>query len=276
MSTSAISVNPSTTSPLHVADPSDDVPFASASSSTTSPLLRFPQELCDAIIDQFGPRKRVDGSNYGWIVQSWALKQCALVCKRWTPRAQRLLFRCVHLSSLRSLRALEAQLVMKEEHYAVVRVMMVKREAAAQGYPVYTLLAAAAADLAGKCANLRELELDGFGETGLFDRSYREADRYLAFDAPAHSVLFREAFRAVRVVNLHWMSFLSGADFVEFVRSFTALEELVCNNVEVKQSSDLQKIGAMISQQRTGSLFGRLRALYMVRHRTLLRHRGQT
>ena len=49
----------------------------------TPPIL--PQELCDAIIDEIG---YLEPDPRYWYFDTRTLKQCALVCRAWTPRAQ--------------------------------------------------------------------------------------------------------------------------------------------------------------------------------------------
>ena len=105
-----------------VPSPLDPIPVIPPSSHTMAPLTafplrRFPHEICDVIIDQLKPKETV--SPYGtvqWVINSRALKSCALVSREWRPRAQLWLVHYIWLASLECLRKLESFLDLKTQY----------------------------------------------------------------------------------------------------------------------------------------------------------------
>ena len=147
---------------------------------------RLPQELCDIIIDELG----CSGNEYFYRnSDARTLKQCSLVCRAWTPRAQLRLFRYVSLSSVESLRELEVQLCLREEYVPEIHAIRIFI-AESRGYPIRNL-ASAVTTLARRCSKLQVLQVDGpyNGEPGDSSKFHP----YLPFHSRIHSALYRQS-----------------------------------------------------------------------------------
>ena len=146
----------------------DPLPVISLSSAiyphnAISPKMkspRFPQEICDAIIDELaslrlfrpGCRNPID-------VNCEELKRCALVCRGWRPRAQLWIFRYVSFvkRSLDGLRLLEAQLDLRPDYVSGVHGIHIRCDNG-DGYPS-RLVSTVARSLVGRCPRIRYLSL---------------------------------------------------------------------------------------------------------------------
>ena len=218
---------------------------------------RQPQELCDIIIDE---RACLGNGHLYWNFDTWALKQCALVCRAWTPRAQLWLFRYVALGSVDSLRKLEAQLCLREEYVPeieAIRIFIADR----RGYPICNL-AHAVTTLARRCSKLHALQVFGAYNGGSGESS--KFHPFLPFHSRIHSALYRQSFSTLTNLRLVEIRFHSDTDFLRLILSFPALSYLYLWNIHFNILERVKEHNyILLLKNRKGSL-GRLRFLEMV------------
>ena len=212
----------------------DPLPVISLSSAiyphnAISPKMkspRFPQEICDAIIDELASLRLFRPGCWNPIdVNCEELKRCALVCRGWRPRAQFWIFRYVSFvnRSLDGLRLFQAQLDLRPDCLSGVRGIHFCW-GYGDSYPS-RLVSTIAHSLVGQCPRIRYLSLIAyifkFSATGPLT-----VHRCLPFHSRLHSALFRQSFRTITHLSLHRVRFHSDTDFFSFLSTFTSLETL--------------------------------------------------
>ena len=230
--------------------------------STAFPLRRFPHEICDVIIDQFKPKETV--SPYGtvqWVINSRALKSCALVSREWRPRAQLWLVHYIWLASLECLRKLESFLDLKTQYIPEIRAIQI-RYGNYTRYPVRNL-ATAAVSLVRRCPNLSALCIDI--ERGIRDDEGAESNSpYFPFHARFHTAVYRQSFIAVTVLLLDGVYFHNDTDFSNFLFSFASLEDITLNSVTCDVVQRINEADYILQLKNRRHPFEMLRSLRMV------------
>ena len=234
------------------------VPAQSAFPSIlTSP--RLPQELCDIIMDELG---RLGSDNFHWNLETRALKQCALVCRAWTPRAQLWLFRFVSLGSVESLRKLEVQLCLREEYVPEIQAICILIAEWNRGYPIRNL-ASAVTTLARKCSNLRVLEVDGSAYNGVPGYS-ANFHSFFPFQLRIHSALYRQSFSTITDLRLVGIFFHSDTDLLRLILSFPALRVLTLWRIHCNILERVKEVDYILQLKKRKGVLGRLSRLEMV------------
>ena len=245
----------------------------------------IPTELCERIIDALGA-----GADH-WDDDPCrrALHACALVCRAWRPRVRLWLLRRVRLfddaSCRRLVRVLEGSVHGDGSTSACgatgagVGCARFVREAwlycgvAAGEHPPATAMSAYVSVLWNRLRALGTLHVWGVG----LSRRSGEAERLLPH-LPLHPRLYASlgaSLSSVTVLDLHRLMFGNFADFARLVGCFSALEELVCDQV------DWTVLGPFTGFMRSGStacsgtrFLRNLRCLDVSRHETLLGNTG--
>ena len=197
-----------------------------------------------------------------WDTESRPLKRCALVCRGWRPRAQFWLFRYVSLGSLRSLRKLESQLGVRADLFQGVHEIHIGCQDR-EGYPVGNL-PSAVATLARKCPNLKVLSLQKTGN-GELDEDDSPHHSYLPFHSRLHSALFRQSFGNITALSIRSIRYHSDTDFLTFIFSFVALEELSLYFVQFDILHKTKGRDYILLLKKRKGIFAKLQHVYMVR-----------
>ena len=188
---------------------------------------RLPVEVCENIIDSLcsgdNVREQVENSRI--------LHQCALVCRAWRVRSQRILFYAVVLRDLTALQRFSAVLD-AAPHLGefVYEVILVGQSLHGTASPLSSLPIL----LAGKLPKLQELTMDNRpGErTSCIQASDSLPKKPLQYiSLPPRSSLFLSAFSAVFRLWVNHVTFRCFSDFARMVNSFPALEYLHCDGV---------------------------------------------
>ena len=210
-------------------------------------------------MDELG---RLGSDNFHWNLETRALKQCALVCRAWTPRAQLWLFRFVLLRGVESLRKLEAQLRLREGYVPEIQAIRIFIAEWNRGYPIRNL-AHAVTTLARRCSKLQVLEVDGTynGEPGDSSKFHP----FLPFHSRIHSALYRQSFSSVTELRLYHTGFHSDTDSLQLLLSFPALRELFLFDIRCNISGRVKECNYILLLKNRKAALGKLRLLRMVR-----------
>ena len=212
-------------------------------------------------MDELG---RLGSDNFHWNLETRALKQCALVCRAWTPRAQLWLFRYVALGGVESLRQLEAQLFLSEEYVPEIQVIRIFIAEHKRGYPIRNL-ASAVTTLARKCSNLQVLVVDGGAYNGEPGDSAK-FHTFFPFQLRVHSALYRQSFSALTTLRLVEIRFHSDTDFLRLILSFPALRDLYLWDIRCSILERVRERDYILLLKNKKGVLGRLRFLDMVRN----------
>ena len=240
--------------------PSEAPTNAILPATTLSPKL--PGELCDAVIDELGHWETLNIHGVTeWYTGSQALKQCALVCREWRPRAQFWLFCYASLNNRESLWGFESTLELRAEYLAGIHGIRVYCQNS-EGYPVHSLPTAVTA-LARRCPKLRALYVDGIVDHQ-WDEDALCTHVSFPFHLRLHSALFRQSFSNFTILILHSIHYHSDADFLAFMFSFTALQELVIQDVTCRSVQRVQRSEYIALYKKRKGVLKNLRSLRMV------------
>ena len=196
-----------------------------------------------------------------WKFETRALKQCALVCRAWTPRAQLWLFRFVSLGSVESLRKLEVQLCLRKEYLPEINAIHISI-AESRGYPIRNLASAATA-LARRCSNLQVLEVDGSAYNSAPGDSAK-FHSFFPFQLRMHSALYRQSFSTVTTLRLVGIFFHSDTDLLHLILSFPALRDLALWNIHCNILERVKEVDYILLLKKRKGVLGRLSGLEMV------------
>ena len=195
-----------------------------------APPLHIPTEVCENIIDMLYSKGFIDTTSE----QLTALRSCALVCRNWRTRSQRMLFYRVQLSGTTPLRRLSTTLD------AAQRLCDYVYEVQLTGYHLQSttsIFSLFPAVFARKLPNLCRLEIVHLSEnyekwfpTGrTLDPPKSKSLPYI----PLHSRFpaFLSSFTAVTFLYMQSTTVRSFSELARMLHSLPNLEELICSSV---------------------------------------------
>ncbi len=184
---------------------------------------RLPIEVCERIIEA------VYDSRYTLVSTSLAtLSGCALVCRAWRPRAQRVLFEFVLLRDKDALYCFAELLDASPELGTYVRTLAFRGYLHVPYSPAVLFLTA----LRGKLTNLVELFIYGFRDAEKALNPLPEGEKELPF-LPIHpyfpSLLM--SISHIRRLDFVDVRFPSFGDFARFLSTLPSLNVLACHRI---------------------------------------------
>ncbi|KAM5545164.1 hypothetical protein V8D89_001275 [Ganoderma adspersum] len=200
--------------------------------SSRPPALHIPTEIYENVIDMLYSMHTRD------TLQNIAtLSRCALVCRAWRVRSQRMLFYKIQLSAGSSFHRLVAILDAGQHLRKYVHEVIL-----AEHYPHATtsIFALFPAVFAGKLPNLRSIDVIlrlRSAETDETSISYPSRPDPPKFKALQHIPLhlhfpaFLSSFTAVSSMCLDGTTFRSFTEFARMLRGLPSLEDLGCHSV---------------------------------------------
>ena len=201
--------------------------------SSRRPALYVPTEIYENVIDMlYSQHTRDTLSNIA------TLNRCALVCRAWRVRSQRMLFYKIQLSAGSSLHRLIATLDSGQHLREYVHEVVL-----AEYYPhaPSSIFALFLAVFAGKLPNLRTIDIilqlhstETEETSELYpDRPNRQEFKPLQHAVPLHPRFptFLSSFRTVSSMCLDGITFRSFTEFARMLRGLPDLEDLGCHSV---------------------------------------------
>ncbi|TFK82326.1 hypothetical protein K466DRAFT_304701 [Polyporus arcularius HHB13444] len=197
--------------------------MAEALPSQTQANLRLPIEVHERIIDA------IFDDRYSLVLDALAmLSSCALVCRAWRPRAQRILFEYVLLRDKDALFRLAELINASPELGTYVRKL------ALRGYlhVPYSLVVLFLTALRGKLPNLSVLNIQGFDDEERAANPPPEAQKELP-TLPIHPYFpsLVKSISHIHSLSLVAVKFPSFGDFARFLAALPNLTDLFCLRV---------------------------------------------
>ncbi len=184
---------------------------------------RLPIEVCERVIEA------VYNDNYDFVSTSLAtLSSCALVCRAWRPRAQRVLFDHVLLQDKDALYRFAELLHTSPELGTYVRTLELRGYLHVPHSPAVLFLTA----LRGKLTSLAGLYIYGFHDREKAANPLPEGHKELPF-LPIHRYFpsLLTSISHIRRLDFVDVRFPSFGDFARFLSALPNLKELYCDNV---------------------------------------------
>ena len=192
--------------------------------SRASDIRHIPTEVCENIIDMLYSPEMIDGQ----VANSNTLCRCALVCRAWRVRSQRMLFYCVILHDSATLQRF-ATVLTAGPHLGdyVHQLTLVGRTLHNTANPLslFSIL------LLGKLPRLRHLATRAIGEDeDWFVPAYKPVTEKPLPYTPLHPrfPLFLSTFTTVTRLDLNGVTFQTFGDFARTINSLPALHYLIC------------------------------------------------
>ena len=195
--------------------------------SSVSPALHIPTEVCESIIDML-----YSNDLEPTLRHIATLHSCALVCRAWRVRSQKILFYKIQLSDSNSFHKLAAILD------ARLHLRDYVREVELTGYHLHTttsIFALFPIVFARKMPNLDRIDVDHLPKSAKALRLFPPKPDPLKFKSlpyiPLHPCFgaFLSSFTQVLVLCLRLTTFRSFTEFVRLLHGLPKLEELNCN-----------------------------------------------
>ncbi|RDX43232.1 hypothetical protein OH76DRAFT_1233763 [Lentinus brumalis] len=184
---------------------------------------RLPIEVCERIIEAV-----YDEKYYAVSTSLATLSSCALVCRAWRPRAQRVLFEFVPLRDKDALYRFAELLHASPELGTYVRTLEFRGYLHVPYSPVVLFLTA----LRGRLTNLTGLFILGFDDIEKAAKPLPEGEKELPF-LPIHrffpSLLM--SISHIRRINITDVRFPSFGDFARVLSTLHNLKELHCDYI---------------------------------------------
>ncbi|RDX43204.1 hypothetical protein OH76DRAFT_1488011 [Lentinus brumalis] len=184
---------------------------------------RLPIEVCERVIEA------VYNDEYDFVLTSLAtLSRCALVCRAWRPRAQRILFEHVLLRDKHTLYRFAALLDASPELETYVRTLELRGHLHVPYSPAVLFLTA----LRGKLTNLAEVYINGFDDAEKAANPLPEGEKELPF-LPIYRY-FPSLLRSIshiRRLDFVDVRFPSFGDFARFLNALPNLKNLHCYRI---------------------------------------------
>ncbi len=184
---------------------------------------RLPIEVCERVIEA------VYDDDYRFVSTSLAtLSRCALVCRAWRPRAQRILFEYVSLRDKDTLYRFAALLDASPELGSYVRTLALRGYLHVPYSPAVLFLT----ELRGKLTNLAELFILGFDDAEKAAKPLPEGEKELPC-LPFHRYFLSllTSITHIRRLDFVGVRFPSFGDFARFLNMVPNLKELYCYRV---------------------------------------------
>ncbi|RDX49083.1 hypothetical protein OH76DRAFT_1403985 [Lentinus brumalis] len=181
---------------------------------------RLPIEVCERVIEE------VYDKDYRFVSTSLAtLSSCALVCRAWRPRAQRVLFQYVLLRDKDALYRFAELLDASPELGTYVHTLELRGHLHVPYSPAVLFLTA----LRGRLTNLVELYMHGFEDAKKAANPLPEAEKELPF-LPIHRYFpsLLTSISHIRRLDLVDVRFPSFGDFARFLSALPNLKKLFC------------------------------------------------
>ena len=200
----------------------------SSSSCPEGSALRLPTEVCETVIDMlYSHRSLPEELEY-----LRTLRSCALVCRDWRVRAQRMIFYLVHLSTVSSLKRFSAVLHVGQHLGTFVhQVMVVGRHL----HTTTSLLSLFYTVLAGRLPNLQGLHIRHIKESDTWysEESNSPEGKPLPY-IPLHPRFptFLSSFKQLSNLYLEGTVFRSFNEVARMVHLLPSLETLACVSVK--------------------------------------------
>ena len=218
--------------------------LGSNADSSVPPALHIPTEVCESIIDML-----YSNDLEPTLRHIATLHSCALVCRAWRVRSQKILFYKIQLSNSKSfhkLAILDARLHLRD--YI--------SEVELTGYHLHTttsIFALFPAVFARKMPNLDRIDVVHLSEvsTPLFPRKLDPPKFKSLPYIPLHPCfgVFLSSFTQVLVLCLGFTTFRSYTEFVRLLHGLPKLEELNCNFVGWTTTGGSHPHGANLTRQ---------------------------
>ena len=217
------------------------VPFEQHSSTTLPiPTPRFPKEICDLMIDSLG-----------CLVISWgdnahvALRECALVCWEWRPRAQFWFFRWIKVDCPSTLGDFlrthdHGEAILARTH--TIRVECGRWNNDQLLYPPYNPLTTFATPLSRRLSSLRTLNLHAYDHP----RNGISQNTWLP-EVPIHPHLLRlcTAFASISTLHISGVLFVNFWDLAHLLSCFTKLRTLILGYIRFSKARRMLIPGCM-------------------------------
>ncbi|PIL26624.1 hypothetical protein GSI_11290 [Ganoderma sinense ZZ0214-1] len=201
--------------------------------TTAPPLARhIPMEVCENFIDMlYSPYRDFSDELENFA----ALRSCALVCRDWCIRAQRMLFYAVHLNDAASLYRFAAVLQAGPHLYACVHEVTLISRSLHTTASVLTLFPAV---FAGKLPNLQRFRVWRMSdsESDAWFPATPESGSAKAKALPhaplhPHFPVLIASFTTISTLQLAYIMFRSFGEFARVVYSLPTVETLMCHSV---------------------------------------------
>ncbi|TFK81480.1 hypothetical protein K466DRAFT_502058 [Polyporus arcularius HHB13444] len=185
--------------------------------------LRLPIEVCERVIEA------VYNDYYDFVSTSLAtLSSCALVCRAWRPRAQRILFEYVLLRDKDALYRFAELLDASPELGTYVRTLEFRGHLHVPYSPAVLFLTA----LRGRLANLDVLYIYSFSDAEKAANPLPEGEKELPF-LPIYRYFpsLLTSISHIRILEFADVRFPSFGDFARFLNTLSNLKELYCYRI---------------------------------------------
>ncbi len=205
--------------------PPDIFPMECTDTITQALVPHIPIEVFENVIDTLYSTPLDDQ-----LQSSNALRSCALVCRAWRVRAQRMLYHSVVLSDAPALYKLSASLDLGRHLSSYVRELIGRYL-----HTTTSILALFPSVLRGKVPNLRDIHVIHIPELAdWYPNSSPERRQRKLQCVPLHSRfphMLSSGFLEIKHLHLEDVTFGYFSDFVWIVNSLRNLQSLVCYNV---------------------------------------------
>ncbi len=185
---------------------------------------QLPIEVCERVIEA------VYNDYYHFVSTSLAtLSSCALVCRAWRPRAQKVLFEYVLLRDKDALYRFAELLDASPELGTYVHTLALRGYLHVPYSPAVLFLAA----LRGRLTNLAKLYINSFDDAEKAANPLPEGQKELPF-LPIHRYfpsLLTSISHSIRTLNFAELRFPSFGDFARFLSTLPNLKELACYRI---------------------------------------------
>ncbi len=184
---------------------------------------RLPIEVCERVI------VKVYDGRYAFVLTSLAtLSNCALVCRAWRPRAQRVLFKYVLLRDKDALYGFADLLDASPELGTYMHTLQLRGYLHVPYSPAVLFLTA----LPGKLTNLVELYIYDFDDDEKAASPLPEGEKELPY-LPIHRYVpsLLTSISHIRKLEISDVSFPSFGDFARFLNALSNLTTLYCYRI---------------------------------------------